>query len=49
MVDLEKGAWRAIAEKASTEMDPDKLSGLVEELNAEMDREDDAKNALLNP
>jgi hypothetical protein len=43
MVDLEKGAWRAIAEKASTEMDPDKLSGLVEDLNNEMDREDEEK------
>jgi hypothetical protein len=47
MVDLEKGAWREIAEKATTELDGEKLSGLVNDLNDEMDREEAAKKPAL--
>jgi hypothetical protein len=46
MVDLENGTWRGIAERASTEMDSGKLSGLVDDLNKEMDREDAANRRL---
>jgi hypothetical protein len=44
MVDLEKGAWRNIAERASTEMDPGKLNGLVDDLNKEFEREDEKRS-----
>jgi hypothetical protein len=48
MVDLENGKWRTIAEKASTEMDGEKLTGLIEELNEQMDREEAANKPILN-
>jgi len=37
---LESGALREIAMRASTEMDPEKLAALVQELCLEMDRAD---------
>jgi hypothetical protein len=46
MVDLEKGTWRGIAERATNEMDSAKLSGLVDDLNKEMDREDESNRRL---
>jgi hypothetical protein len=39
MINLERGAWRSIAAQASTEMDPIKLSALVEQLCRAMDQE----------
>ena len=39
-MNLESGAWRDIAMRASTEMDPKKLAALVEELCLEMDQVD---------
>jgi len=38
MMNLERGSWRDIAMRASTEMDPEKLAALVEELCLEMDQ-----------
>jgi len=47
MIDLKTGAWRGIAEQASTEMDPEKLAALVERLCREMDLEHHATAALI--
>ena len=34
--------WRELAEKVSQEMDPDKLEGLIDELNRTLDRDEKA-------
>jgi hypothetical protein len=39
MVDLDNGNWREIAERASAEENPTKMTLLVEQLCAELDRE----------
>jgi hypothetical protein len=36
--------WRILAEQASNEMDPDKLIGLVMELNQGLEREESQRN-----
>jgi hypothetical protein len=40
MIDLDNGNWRVIAEQASTEEDGPKMMLLVEQLCAELDREE---------
>ena len=40
MINLETGAWREIAERASAEVNPAKMLVLVNELCQELDRED---------
>jgi hypothetical protein len=39
MINLESGAWRRIAAQVSTEMNPTKLSALVEQLCRAIDQE----------
>ena len=47
MVDLEKGNWREIAERASAEENPAKMMLLVEQLCLELDREANLSTAAL--
>jgi hypothetical protein len=40
MLDLENDKWRVIAERLAVEMNPEKLTALVDELCMAMDREE---------
>ncbi len=42
MVDLERGAWREIAEQASAETNPAKMRILVRQLCMELEKEESA-------
>ena len=46
MINLETGAWRAIAEQLVTEPDPEKLLALVQQLNKEMDQGDSDRSPI---
>jgi hypothetical protein len=48
-IDPENGDWRKIAEQASAETNPSKMTILVRELSAALDREESASLQLQRP